>query len=354
MNDLLQTLDTVSRRIARYLSKGINEQDTKASLIQPVLRTLGWDVEDLDDVQREYKRRRQDKPVDFALFVLRSPCLFVEAKALGQNLDDRKWANQIMGYASVAGVEWVVLTDGDEYRLYNSHATVPIEEKLFRTVRVSEAGTNPSETLDLLSKERIQENEIEVLWKAHFVDRQVRTAVEQLFATDPDPDAGIVRLIRKRVHDLSAKDIKASLRRAQIQFDFPVEPFSAATTGSDAGDGAVKNKQPSKKRPDGQKSRRFVGVTLRDLIDAKLLRPPVKLVKQYKGVNLTAAILPDGIVEFQGKRYSSCSTAGDQARATVIGGKPHTDGWKFWKLTGENGKFIQLNEVRQQYLSLRT
>jgi len=61
MRDLSQTLETVARRIARYRSKGINEQDTKASLIQPVLRVLGWDVEDLDDVQREYKRRRQDK-----------------------------------------------------------------------------------------------------------------------------------------------------------------------------------------------------------------------------------------------------------------------------------------------------
>ena len=37
-----------------------------------------------------------------------------------------------MGYASVAGVEWVVLTDGNEYRIYNSHATVPVEEKLLK------------------------------------------------------------------------------------------------------------------------------------------------------------------------------------------------------------------------------
>ena len=62
--------------------------------------------------------------------------LFVEAKALGGNLNDRRWANQIMGYAAVAGVEWVVLTNGDEYRIYNSHATVPVEQKVFRTTDV--------------------------------------------------------------------------------------------------------------------------------------------------------------------------------------------------------------------------
>ena len=131
--------------------------------MQPVLRALGWDVEDLEDVQREYKIRKQDKPVDYSLFLLRTPCLFVEAKALGENLDDRRWANQIMGYAGVAGVGWVVLTDGDEYRIYNSHATVPIEEKLFRTIRISVDPSAAAETLQLLSKKRMQENEIEVL-----------------------------------------------------------------------------------------------------------------------------------------------------------------------------------------------
>ena len=38
-----------------------------------------------------------------------------------------------MGYAIVAGVEWVVLTDGNEYRIYNTHAPVPVAEKLFHS-----------------------------------------------------------------------------------------------------------------------------------------------------------------------------------------------------------------------------
>jgi hypothetical protein len=54
---------------------------------------------------------------------------------LGENLDDRRWAGQIMGYAHVAGVKWVVLTDGDEYRLYNAYAEGPVEDKIFRKFR---------------------------------------------------------------------------------------------------------------------------------------------------------------------------------------------------------------------------
>ena len=119
MGELAQALDAVRKKIRRYQGKELNEQNTKTALVHPILRALGWDVGDLDEVQQEYKRRPRDKPVDYALLLLRAPRLFVEAKALGQNLNDRRWANQIMGYATVAGVEWVVLTNGDEYQIYN-------------------------------------------------------------------------------------------------------------------------------------------------------------------------------------------------------------------------------------------
>src|SRR5689334_9836493 len=125
MPSLGETLEQVRARMERSRGLALNEQNTKASLIEPVLRALGWDTEDFEEVHREYKPKSADKPVDYALFILRTPRLFIEAKALGQDLDDRRWANQIMGYAAVAGVEWIVLTDANEYRIYNSHATVP-------------------------------------------------------------------------------------------------------------------------------------------------------------------------------------------------------------------------------------
>ena len=65
---------------------------------------MGWDVEELDEVRKEYRFKRGDNPVDYALLLLRTPRLFVEAKALGENLSDRRWAGQMLGYASVAGV----------------------------------------------------------------------------------------------------------------------------------------------------------------------------------------------------------------------------------------------------------
>ena len=80
MSVLTQTLADVRNKIRRWHDKGINEENTKTALIHPVLRALGWDIGDLEEVQQEYKRRPRDKPVDYALLLLRVPRLFVEAK----------------------------------------------------------------------------------------------------------------------------------------------------------------------------------------------------------------------------------------------------------------------------------
>jgi hypothetical protein len=130
-------VEQLRTKITRYHAP-LGEQNTKAALIEPLLRALGWDVEDVDEVHREYKARAMDNPVDYALMLERKPVLFVEAKGTRENLEDRKWAAQIMSYAVVAGVEWVLLTNGDEYRIYNSHAAVPVQDKLFRSARLSE------------------------------------------------------------------------------------------------------------------------------------------------------------------------------------------------------------------------
>ena len=86
MNDLGSVLTNVRARIAKFGGQTIGEENTKHALIEPVLRALGWDLEDLDEVRCEYKLKQADNPVDYALFVHGGLRLFVEAKALGENL----------------------------------------------------------------------------------------------------------------------------------------------------------------------------------------------------------------------------------------------------------------------------
>lgn len=353
VTDLGLVLDTVRKRIARHQRENIGEQDTKAALIVPVLRALGWDVEDLEDVKLEYRRRSSDNPVDYALFLLRSPRLFIEAKSLGSRIDDGKWAGQILAYATVAGVEWVALTDGNEWRIYNSHATVPVEQKLFRVVRIADPDDHAEQTLQLLAKSQMADHLIDVLWKSDFVDRQVRDALVGLFGPEPDPS--LVRLVRARAPSLTPGEIRSSLGRLRTTFDFPVAHAPVAPAAP-----AVSMRTPAPapvtvstaaKVGDGTPWR---GVSLGQLIEEGLVRVPLDLEHRYKGAQLTARIEgPDRIV-FAGQAYDSVSTAGGMARKSIVGSPPgrlypQTNGWTFWEFRTGDGALRQLDDLRRQF-----
>jgi hypothetical protein len=259
-----------------------------------------------------------------------------------------------MGYAGVAGVAWVVLTDGNEYRLYNSHATVPIEEKLFRAVRVTDDPTTAHDTLMLLSKERMRENEIEVLWKAHFVDRQVQAAIRDLFSSTPDP--AIVRLVAKKIPSLSPKEVRTSLQRASLSFHFPVTPSA---------DGAAVVTSRNRKRKDkdrgrhGRVTRKFrnLGVQMSEivplLVREGVLKVGTEITADYHGRALKATIASDGQVEFRGAKYKSPSAAGAAAKQYVTGKYVATDGWYFWRYFDKDGKQVPLSAARLTYLANR-
>ena len=228
---------------------------------------------------------------------------------------------------------------------YNAHASVPVEEKLFRAVRLTDDDPQLSETLVLLSKPGLQENRLEAHWQAQFVDRQVQAVLKGLFA--PEPDASLIRLLRRRLDDLSRRDIEESLRRVRARFEFPVEPVG------DAPHPAV-SEDPDQ-RPRCSPTVKRVSTT--DLIAAGLIQPPLDLHKTYLGQALTARVESDGSVTFQGGAFRSFSTAASAAR--VAGGyslkpgrtSPATNGWNFWRFTDADGQDKRLDALRQRYLA---
>ncbi len=357
---LIDTLPKLRKRIHKIQNRkeNIGEQNTKAALIDPLLFALGWEVEDIDEVSREYKRKPQDNPVDYALFMLRSPRLFVEAKDLGKDLSDRKWISQILGYATVVGVEWCVLTNGDEYRLYNAHAPMDVEQKLFRVVRISDVVEEEYtlDTLELLSKEKMSDNLLNVLWKAHFIDRHVSTTLKDLLQND---DAGLIRLIRKKTPELTPSDIRDSLKRAEIRIDFPVVSISSQPSARAAGDEVSPAVKVTDKAKEAKKTLNIPGVSVIDLIQANLIEPPLKLEKEYKGRHLEAEVQQDGTIVFDGEAYRSLSLAASYARKSIIGvpeGRkyPQTNGWVFWKYHDPGtGKRDEIDVLRQRYLETR-
>ena len=334
MTTLANPLDEVRRRIRRQGSRPINEENTKATLIEPILRALGWDVEDVEEVQREFKTHARHKPVDYGLLLMRTPRLLIEAKALRANLLDHKWVGQIMGYASVAGVEWVVLTNGDGYRIYNAHAPVVVEEKLFRSIQISDGGPEVEQTLELLAKDRLEENRIEVLWRTQFVDHQVRSAIESIFSTDVGEKL-LLKHVSANTKNLSPAEIRSSIARCRVSLDFPAEAPSTLDTKQRRHIAAVR----------AAKTR--TGTALPDLIASGTLRPPVQLTRTYKGHELQATLLASGTIQVGTQEFSAPSPAASAAIQSATGKKrAAVDGWEFWRMAGPDGRQVSLGSAR--------
>lgn len=95
-----------------------NEAATRATLIDPVLRALGWDTTNVRMVEPE-KTIGSDLRVDYLLYdALGKPRFVVEAKCLGENLDKHGYVSKILGYALGFKVQTVFITDGLTWHCY--------------------------------------------------------------------------------------------------------------------------------------------------------------------------------------------------------------------------------------------
>ena len=307
--DLANTTDLVRRRIeqTRQRTVPIGEQNTKATLIDPVLTALGWNLDNYDEVRHEYKPKPKANPVDYALFQNRTACLLIEAKSLEQDLNDDKWIAQNVFYAAVAGVEWCVLTNGDEWRIYNSHAVVPIDEKLFQRVRISDTQNKQQvlETLQLLSQDEMRGRRLDACWNKYFIDRHVSRGLTILLERQ---DRTVVRLIQSRTKGLKLSDIRSALNRAKIAhtedritIEFPVPTGPAKARSNERERSTIEHDAPK------------VGKVFK---------------ATYKGKPYTMKVVKgeDGGVAYQVGNDKFESPTG--AAKHVVGGS--RNGWRFW------------------------
>jgi predicted type IV restriction endonuclease len=346
-NALRKCIDHLVARLQRYRGRTLGEQNTKASLIEPLLESLGWDTRDFEEVHREFKAKRADRPVDYALQLLLKPLVFIEAKGLGENLSDRKWIAQILGYATVAGVTWCVLTDGDEYRFYNASAPVDADEKLFCTIRLSDGQHDRLyDVLGLISRSNVEAGTLRAYWNTHFVDRQVHAAVGRLIS---EPDRALVRMLKRHLGDINPRQIVDSLKRLRVTVQS--QPIASSGTGAASAEVATPIAKGKHKGVSAKKKRTSIDVTLEQIVAAGVLSAPLELFRKYKGKIMQATLHMDGSVEFGGQRFSSPSKAAEYARSTITGRPMNTNGWSFWQYLDADKKRRELVYARTQYMN---
>jgi len=95
-----------------------NEHVTRAVLIDPVLRSLGWDT--ANPFMVEVEKPIIDSRVDYALADSNGEIrAIIEAKKLGTELTDRRVYLSVITYAFSAKVKDVFLTDGIKWHHYD-------------------------------------------------------------------------------------------------------------------------------------------------------------------------------------------------------------------------------------------
>lgn len=116
VRDDIRALVARCGRLPPAQRRALNESATRSDFIDPLFTALGWNMRDNSEVAREASAGRR-KRVDYA-FRLRGVTRFLlEAKALGEGLEGDH-IQQALDYAWNLGVDWVVLCNFSETRLY--------------------------------------------------------------------------------------------------------------------------------------------------------------------------------------------------------------------------------------------
>ena len=217
--------------VVKLKSNGaVNEANTRAHVIDPLLVALGWDLTDIDTVDREVKVF-DGSFLDYALKLAAAPRLYVEAKSVDENLDDKKFIAQTINYANNDGVLWCVLTNGIRWCVYKTNEPVAMDQKLLFEVDLadkSEPVEEQARLLNLISRNAVENGELDNFGERVFTDARVRKALAALAtdASDALMDALTGRLGTPHVpHDA----IKRSLARI---LDFRLPPQAKVAAGA--------------------------------------------------------------------------------------------------------------------------
>ena len=114
-----------------------SEADVGSKFILRLLEALGWDAKNIDEVKEQ--KRTLTGPADYTLNVKGTPKLVVEIKKFDDSLDtvrtirgrEESYAEQAIRYAWHMKVDWVVLSNFAETRLYYSHVIKPRDGLVF-------------------------------------------------------------------------------------------------------------------------------------------------------------------------------------------------------------------------------
>ena len=193
--ELIKLIDSFKEDRRLY---SFDEASTKQAVILRVLKVLGWDPFNVDEVYPEYSVG--SKRVDYALRYNDKNKVFIEVKKVSENLE--KYQEQLLSYSFQEGVKLAILTNGISWWFYLPLREGNWEQRKFYTIEVYD---QPSSDIakrfeEFLSRENVindkavenAESIYKNKQKQYIVRKTLPQAWEKIIA---EPDEFLVELL---------------------------------------------------------------------------------------------------------------------------------------------------------------
>ena len=170
LNDLVVELSTKIDQHRETFRK--SESATRYCLIDPLLTALGWDLSDPTQVLTEYNSG--NGRADYAMVPgIGPPSLVVEAKSL--HTPTSQGIAQSINYCLQDGIKYFIVTNGDDWEVYETHRPVPMEQKRVTAFKIT--GMNQRTVMGMLW-----------LWRGNFRDGDpVKPVIPEHSEDSPKP-----------------------------------------------------------------------------------------------------------------------------------------------------------------------
>lgn len=180
--------------------KDVNESDTVVIITDLLSDLFGYDK--YTEITSEYMIKKTF--CDLAIKIKDKLHLLIECKAIGLALKD-DYIKQAIDYASNSGVDWVILTNGCEWKIFKVTYSKPINKELvyeFNLLDINPKKQTELEMLYCISKEALIKSALDEIR----IQKQTlsKFCIGQLFLFDP-----VLNVLKRQLKQISP-DIKVT------------------------------------------------------------------------------------------------------------------------------------------------
>jgi hypothetical protein len=216
---------TISKPLAGLIERDANEGDTRHLVTDFLCDVLGFDK--YEDLTTEYQVKGEF--ADYGVRIDKQLSAFIEVKRVTTKLGP-KHLRQVEIYAINEGVEWGILTNGNDWQVYHlspaaqrvpgvpsTGPLVDIDLTLEVALLGPETPTQKVNKLFYMSREAMKRREMDELWKARRATSP--KSLSSILTSPPVLEAIRKEIKRRTSHNASTIEIADALRNGVIRAD---------------------------------------------------------------------------------------------------------------------------------------